>query len=98
MREIPTDLRLSEEDILHLSNHYLALLTATDPSNFSAWARKRHISERKLGEIAQRIGVSKGVLLAALDAKRRVHERARLASAKAERLLQFLNQQSEEVA
>jgi|GEM_PF-1255322 len=96
MEKIPENLVLSGEDILYLSNAYLARLTATDASNFSAWTGNRQISERKLTEIAERLGMSKGDLLAALDAKRQVRLKVQEANAKAQRLIQFLSQQQEE--
>lgn len=95
MAKIPADLVLSVEDFLYLSNQHLAQLTATDPSNFSAWASHRQISERKLCELAERLGMSKGDILDALDAKRQIRQRAQAANAKAERLIQFLSQQRE---
>lgn len=93
MREIPSDLLLSADDLLYLRHSHLAQLTATDPSYWSAWLRRRQISERKLGELAERLCVSKGELLSVIDAKRAVQQRAQIANAKAERLFQFLQQQ-----
>jgi len=91
--DVPPELTLTLEDIPYLRNSQLAQLTGTDPSNFSAWKQRRGISERKLGELSRRIGISKDELLRAFDMIRQETQKAQAVRAKADRLIEFLKQQ-----
>jgi len=91
--EIPEDLALTVEEFSHLRHSQLAQLTGIPPSYFSAWKRQRGISERKLGEIAGKIGLTSSDLLKVLEARRREAEKVREAQAKADRLIRFLSEQ-----
>lgn len=91
--EIPEDLSLSVEEISRLKHSQLAVLTGIPPSYFSAWKGRRGISERKLAEVAGKIGLSPSDLLQVLEARRKAAEKDREAQAKGDRLIDFLHQQ-----
>lgn len=89
---IPNDLTLTIDDFRYIRHSQLATLTGIDPSYFSAWSHQRTISERNLERIAQKLGISKTEFLSALELRRQDAATARQAQAKANRLIQFLQQ------
>jgi hypothetical protein len=91
--QIPEHLALTVEEIPYLQHSQLARLTQIKANYFSAWMWQRQISERLLGAVAARMGLSESELLRALELKRQEARRARRARAKAERLIQYLNEQ-----
>lgn len=96
--EIHEPIALTVEDIRHLRHTQLSQLTGIDPSNFSAWSRQRRISERNLERMATQLGLSKSDLLTGIELRRQDAAIARIAQAKAKRLIELLGSTQQEPA
>lgn len=93
---IPINLTLTIEDLRYLKYSQLAQITGIAASSFSAWSRSRCFSERTLDQIAQRLGLGKTDILQGFDLRRQDMAAARLAQDKAERLIAFLNRNTQQ--
>lgn len=93
--KVSKKMAFTSEDIRYLKHIQLAVLTGIDASNFSAWSSYRRISERNLERIAEKLGMSKSELLEGLELRRKDVQMRRKARAKADRLIDLMEEESE---
>jgi hypothetical protein len=96
--DIPNELSLTIEDLRHLRNAQLSLLTGIRPNYFSAWSRHRKISERALEQISKCLGMSKPDVLYGLELRRTDIATAMTVQEKGDRLIEFLQRANKEIA
>ncbi len=93
---IPPDLVLTAEDIRYIRNSQLSLLTRIHASNFPKWDQGQALSEKTLERIAVGLRTTKLEVLQGFELRRQDVAIARLAQAKAEQLITFLDLDQEQ--
>ncbi len=93
---IPSHLILTAEDIRHIRNSQLAILTRIHASNFPKWDQGQALSERTLERIAAGLCTTKLEVLKGFELRRGDVTISRAAQSKADQLITFLDLNQEQ--